>query len=217
MSALLPSLPVILLGGGGHGKVVLGALLSAGCRVEAVVDADATLTGGTILGIPVIGGDEVLAGLDPSSRLLANGVGSTGDAALRRKVFETFKKQGFGFATVVHPSAMVAPEVDLAEGAQIMAGAVIQPGTRIGANAIVNTGSRLDHDCRIGDHAHVAPGVVLCGGVHVGASAHIGAGAVVIQNITIGDGAMIAAGAVVVRAVAIGRRVAGNPAREMGL
>lgn len=207
--------PVVVIGAGGHAKVVLGALLAAGISVEALVDADSGLMGRLVLGVPVIGGDEVLDGRDPAGLLLANGVGSTGNPGPRRRVFEHFKARGFSFATIVHPAAVIGPEVDLAEGAQVMAGAVIQPGCRIGANAVVNTGARLDHDCRIGDHAHVSPGAVLCGTVTVGETAHVGAGAVVVQNVAIGSGALIAAGAVVIRVVAAGVRVAGVPAGEM--
>ncbi len=90
------------------------------------------------------------------------------------------------FETVIHPSAVIAPEVHIDDGVQVMAGAIVQPGSWLGENVIINTGARVDHDCTIDAHAHVAPGVTLSGNVHVGNGAHIGAGATVIQGIKVG-------------------------------
>lgn len=208
-------LTVVIIGAGGHAKVVAGTLLAAGFSVEGLVDADPALAGKRVLGLPVLGGDEILEGRDPAGLLLANGIGSTGNSGVRRKVFDRFKSRGFSFVTLRHPAAVVSAEVGLAEGAQVMAGAVIQPGCRIGANSIVNTGARIDHDCRIGDHAHIAPGAVLCGTVTVGDAAHVGAGAVVVQNIVVGNDVLVAAGATVTHHIDNARRVAGTPAREM--
>ena len=81
---------------------------------------------------------------------------------------------------ISHVSAAIASDATLGDGAQVMAGAVIQPAARIGRNVLVNTRAVVEHDCVVGDHAHVAPGAVLCGGVSIGESAHIGAGAVIL-------------------------------------
>lgn len=207
--------PVIVIGSGGHAKVVIEALQRAGRRVIGRTDSDPAQGGIDIGGVPFLGDDAALTTRDPASLELANGIGSTGDAARRIAVFEAFRAQGFRFTRVIHPSAIIAADADIGEGAQIMAGAVIQPGCRIGANVIVNTGARIDHDCAIGEHAHVAPGAILCGAVMVGARSHIGAGAVVIQTVGIGEDCMVAAGAVVVDDVPAGSRVAGTPARPM--
>ena len=121
------------------------------------------------------------------------------------------KAAGFTFISFNHPSAVLAADTSIGEGAQIMAGAVLQPGVSLGINCIVNTRASLDHDCRIGDHVHIAPGAVLSGGVTIGDGCHIGTGAIVIQNIRIGAGAMIAAGAVITRDVLPGARVKPGP------
>lgn len=213
--AMSVPLPTVVIGAGGHGKVILEALLEAGIEVIAVVDSDAERHGTTLLDVPVVGGDQELQRWRPQDILLANGIGSTGQRH-RRHLFERMKAAQYRFATIIHPSAVIGREAMIAEGGQVMAGAVLQPGVLLGRNAIVNTGARIDHDCVIGDHCHVAPGAVLCGGVRVDLDAHVGAGAVVIQNMVIGEGALVAAGAVVVRPVSAGGRVGGVPAKEMG-
>lgn len=166
------------------------------------------------MGVPVIGDDEEVMKYPVETIGLVNGVGSVRVNPRRRQLFERFKSKGYQFANVVHPSAIIATDVVLSEGAQIMAGAVIQAGCHIGMNAVINTGSILDHDCHIGDHAHIAPGVTLSGGVRVGENTHVGTGATVIQGIKLGRSSLVAAGAVVIRDVPDGVAVAGVPAKE---
>lgn len=208
------SLPLIILGAGGHAKVLIDALLASSAVITGIVDPDLSLLGTTILGVPVLGGDEVVNEFPPTLIQLVNGLGSVGLPIKRQQLYEKFKGLGYSFASVVHPSAVIASDVILGEGAQVMAGAVIQPGCRIGIDSIINTRASVDHDCCLGNHLHIAPGVTLSGMVTVGKFTHIGTGATVIQGITIGCGCMIAAGAVVTKDIVDGVRVQGIPARE---
>lgn len=207
--------PILVLGAGGHAKVVIDALAAIGATVVGIADPDPKTCGRTILNVPVIGGDETVEAWATDEITLANGVGSTGNVSVRREVFERFHSRGYDFETIIHPSAIVSAETEIGVGAQIMAGVIIQPGTRIGLNTIVNTGAQIDHDGSIGDHVHISPGAVLSGTVSVGSGTHIGAGATIIQDITIGDDCLVAAGAVVTRNLADGSRVAGVPARSL--
>jgi UDP-perosamine 4-acetyltransferase len=196
--------PVAVLGGGGHGRVVIEALLRAGATVFGVIDPkpEAALP----VGVRYLGAS--LAAIEPGSADVAIGVGSidVGAANPRPRLFDEARAAGFAVRSVCHPSAILAADVKLGAGSQVMAGAILQPGVTLGVNCIVNTGASLDHDCRIGDHVHVAPGAVLSGGVVVGRGCHIGVGAVIIQGIRIADEALIPAGAVITRDVAAGVR-----------
>ena len=208
------TLPVLILGGGGHAKVVIAALQAAGVEIAGIVDADPARVGGAILEIPVIGDDRAVAGFAPETVRLTVGVGSTGDPSTRQSLFARFRQRRYRFATVVHPAAVIVADSALGEGTQVMAGAVIQPGCRIGANVIVNTSASIDHDCVVGDHVHIAPGCTLSGGVTIGKGAHLGTGATVIEGIDIGSRCLIAAGTVVTKPVAPGARISGVPGRE---
>lgn len=207
------TLPLIIIGAGGHAKVLVAALPLNSLR--GLTDADPEKCGRLILGAPVLGDDSVILTFGVTEVALINGLGSTGNAKFRVQIFDRFRALGYKFADVIHPSAWISPDVDLAEGIQVMAGAVIQPGCRVGENTIINTGALIDHDCQIDRHCHIASGVTLSGGVSVGAYSHIGAGATVIEGIHIGAHCLVAAGAVVVTDVASGTRVAGVPAKEM--
>lgn len=202
---------IVILGAGGHGKVVASSLLRAGQTVLGFVDADPALWGKTILGLPVLGGDDQIR----PGMLLVNGVGSVGRPARRREIFESLKDKGFAFLSVVDPTAIVGPEVVIGEGAQILAGAVVQPGAFIGRNSVVNTRASIDHDVTLGAHVHIAPGAVLSGNVTVGDEAHVGTGACVRQGVRIASGAVIGVGAAVVSDVAENSLVAGVPARPL--
>jgi sugar O-acyltransferase (sialic acid O-acetyltransferase NeuD family) len=205
--------PVVILGGGGHARVVIDALRCAGHVIAGVIDPKADVAQSLPKGVTWLGKD--LSQVKAREVEVAIGVGSLEASAqnARVRLFGEAKAGGFEVITVKHPSAIVAGDVALGEGSQIMAGAILQTGVRTGINCIVNTGASIDHDCRIGDHVHIAPRAVLSGTVDVGTGCHLGTGAVVIQNIRIGDWAMIAAGAVITSDVQPGARVAPGPQR----
>jgi sugar O-acyltransferase (sialic acid O-acetyltransferase NeuD family) len=209
-----PTSRVVILGAGGHARVVLALLRATGATVAGCVAPDRPDSRWP-REIAWLGNDDSLRSLGTKDVLLANGIGSIDDCGPRRKAFEVARSAGFHFLTVCHPRATVEADVSLGEGAQVMAGAILQTGVRIGANAIINTGAIVDHDSLIGDHAHVAPGSRLSGGVTIGSAAHIGTGTIVIQGITIGNGAVVGAGAVVLADVADDSRVAGVPAAPL--
>jgi len=205
---------LVIIGAGGHARVLVEALKARGLTPIGFVTREPEKALGIMAGIPRIGDDDSLLAGGAQGVILVNGVGSVGDPKRRQAAFETFRAKGFNFALVIHPSAVIASDVVLAEGAQIMAGAVLQPGVRVGVNAIVNTGAIVDHDVMIGNHAHIAPNACLAGNVTVGDGTHIGASAIVIQNVHINERVLVAAGAVVIGDIPAGTTSKGNPARS---
>jgi sugar O-acyltransferase (sialic acid O-acetyltransferase NeuD family) len=204
---------LVIYGAGGHGKVILDAVLRSGrYRVVGLLDDDVALHGKTVLGIPVLGG---FSELDRRELRGCQLVLAVGPNSKRRELRERLRPLGFTFACLVHPSAQIGEGVSLGVGTVALAGVVINAETSVGEHVIVNTGATIDHDCRIGDFAHISPGVHLAGDVRVGALAHVGIGACVIPGITIGEGATVGAGAAVVEDVAPGKTVGGVPAREI--
>ncbi|MGD2152847.1 MAG: acetyltransferase [Gemmatimonadales bacterium] len=203
--------PVIIYGAGGHGKVVLDALLRSGREIAGFVDDDPQRAGDHHCGYPVAAAPGDLDSPDAADLVVA-----IGDAAGRQRATARVEELGYGLATAVHPTAVIADGVRLAPGAMVMAGAVVNPDVSIGRSTIINTGAIVDHDCTIGDFAHVGPGARLAGGVRVGARTLVGVGASAIPGVSIGADAVVAAGAVVVADVEDGMKVAGIPARPIG-
>jgi UDP-perosamine 4-acetyltransferase len=209
------NLPVIILGAGGHAQVLADTLLSNSKGIIGFTDQNVALADTRPLGIEILGSDEILDRYKPDSVLLVNGIGSVDSTQCRASIYSRMKQQGYRFATIVHPSAVIGREVVLAEGVQVLAGAVIQTGTVIGENSIVNTKASIDHHCHIGAHVHLAPGVVLSGGVTIGDCVHMGTGTIVIQGVTVGTGCLVGAGALVLADVESGSKVVGAPARRI--
>lgn len=207
--------PVIIIGAGGHAKVLLEILQLTGSEIVGLTDLDPKKAGQCIYGSTILGADQSVLGRKPQEIILVNGVGSTETMDARKEVFERFTNQGYEFATVVHPSAIISSKSELGAGVQVMAGAVVQPDAGISANCIINTGAIVEHDCRIGAHVHIAPGATLSGGVVVGAQTHIGTGATIVQGVIVGEKCTVAAGAVVLGNVSDGAKVAGVPAKEI--
>lgn len=203
--------PIVIIGGGGHTRVLIDVLESLNAKIEGIVTQDRNLVGNMVLGIPVIALDRDIKS-DPAKVLLVNGVGNkarSGDSGLRvrQQVVEQFTRLGFRFASVISNHARVSAHNKLAEGVQILHGAIIQPASRIDAHTIVNTGAIVEHDCRVGSYVHLGPGAVLCGHVQIGNHAHIGANSTVVQELIVGDKAVIGAGLRVARNVAPGETV----------
>lgn len=141
----------IVVGAGGHARVLIKALQRHGAEIIGITDANPALKGKQIAGLLVLGPDDLLGDYSREV-LLVNGLGSVSSMTSRRAVFERLHGLGFKFVTVVHPSAICEDDALLGEGAQVMAGVVIQIGCSFGPNSIVNTRATIDHDCQIGAH-----------------------------------------------------------------
>lgn len=200
--------PVLVIGGGGHAKVVISTLRATGVHPCAVFDDDRARWGTTLCGLPIRG---------PIARVQelggARGVLAIGGNVVRAQIAAALP--GVEWLSVVHPRAAVDETVELGPGTVVFAGAVIQPDTRLGSHVIVNTGATVDHDCEVGEYVHLAPGVHVAGGVRIGAGAFLGIGASVIPGRVLGAGCTVGAGAVVVRDVPDRITVVGVPARPL--
>jgi UDP-perosamine 4-acetyltransferase len=207
---------VIVIGGGGHARVVVATLLLQDVPVVGFVEPDSRVGNAGRLPVPWLGADDALSQYPPETVVLANGVGSSASMSLRAEVFRRLKKAGYRFCQVIHPAAIVASGTALGEGVQIMAGAIVQSGCRLAEDVLVNTGAVVDHDSAIGAHSHVASGAVLSGSVTLEQEVHVGCGATIIQGVRVGSGALVAAGSVVIADVGAAARVAGVPAQAIG-
>lgn len=204
--------PIIILGNGGHASVLTEILLLQGRKILGYT-APEDLTNSN--GLVYLGTDEVIRKYNPIEVELVLGLGTVGISNVRQSIFEELKNQGYIFATCVHPTAIMSTTTVLAEGVQVMAGAIIQSQAQIGENTIINTGAIIEHDCVIGSHVHVAPGVTLSGSVHIGNGSHIGTGSSIIQRITIGKNTIIGAGAIVISNIGTNKKAFGVPAKEV--
>jgi len=203
---------IVIIGAGGHGRVVLDILRAAGRdHVLGFLDSSPALHGRRIDGVPVIGDISALV------KLRADGVEGAiiaiGDNGIRREYVESVGHAGFSLMNAIHPSADVASTCTMGKNVVIAAGSVVCAHCQIGNSVILNTACIVDHESIVGNAAHVCPGARLAGRVVIESGAFVGIGATVIQTVRIGADAVVGAGAVVIRDVPAGSTVVGVPAR----
>lgn len=206
---------VVVVGAGGHGKVVISLLKKLPHRLLGYVDPMAR---GIVLGIQRLGDDGVLPSLlehYPGCHAVI-GVGRVEAASrLGYRLLARLEAMGFALPPVVSPEAVVNEEVVLGAGTVVCDGAIVNSGTTIGRGCILNTHCTVEHDCCLGENVHIAPAAVLSGGVSIGDHCMVGVGATVIQGVRVAADCMIGAGAVVVRDIEGHGVYAGNPARKL--
>ena len=191
--------PLIILGAGGHAKIVVDLCMSLGLEVAGVISPSGSAGSFLMSEIPILGADEILENYPPGQYDLAVGVGSTRSTSLRSKLYTMGKSKGYHFPSLCHNFTHISLDVEISEGVQIMAGSVVTVGVKLEENVLINTKSSIDHDTVIGRHTHIAPGSIVCGNVIIGQNSHISCGATIVNGITLGTNVFVAAGAVVIK------------------
>ncbi len=205
---------LVIFGASGHAKVVIDIIEQQGMHdIAGLLDDNITRKGERFFGYDVLGTRAELPAL--LSARLRHAIVAIGDNAGRAAVAAHLARQGWQFASAVHPRTSISRGVKLGPGSVVMAGCVVNADAQLGNHVILNTGATVDHDCRIEDGVHIAPGCHLCGGVRVGEGTLLGAGSTVTPGVRIGKNAIVGAGSTVIRDVTDGAKVSGSPARPL--
>ena len=198
----------MIVGCGGHGRVVADAALAQGAWNEVIAtDRDPARCSGELLpGVRTVALQEAEA----SGAQVHVAIGTP--EARERELHAAGSRQ---FATVIHPAAVVSPHAHVGPASFVAAQAVVAPGAQLGASVIVNHGAVVDHDVIVGDLTHVAPLAALGGGARIGRHVLVGAGARVLPGVSVADGVTIGAGAVVHESITEAGTYTGVPARRV--
>ena len=197
---------LIIIGAGGHGKVLADNALKNGYENICFIDDSAT---GEVIGFPIVGTSADIMNLNDGKTDFVIGIGNN---TVRKTIAEQYN---VNWVSMIHPSAQIAIDVRIGKGTIVMANSVINACTTIGNHCIINTGAIVEHDNVIGDYVHISPGANLGGTVNVGEQAHVGIGATVRNNIDICKHCIVGAGAVVVKNTVDGGTYVGVPARKI--
>ncbi len=204
---------LVVLGGGGHARVVLAMLDALTIRATGYVAPQRSEHN---LEIAFLGTDEEWLAQRGSAGIDAViGIGKIDAGDARLLLMRRLESVGVGFPAFVEPTASLHPDVRLGAGSVVLTGAAVIVGTRLGCACIVNTSATIDHECDIGDDVHIAPGAVLAGGVTVGSHSLVGVGARVLPGLRISERTIVGAGAVVTRDIQVPGIYAGVPARRI--
>lgn len=192
---------VIIIGAGGHGRVVADIVKKSGDKVLGFLD-DKNDTDINVLG-------KINDCVKYTDKLFIIAIGNN---KIRKEIAE--KYPFLKYYTAIHPRAVIADNVVIMEGTCVMANAVINNSAKIGRHSIINTNATVEHDNILSDFVHVSPNAALCGTVVVGEGTHIGAGAVVRNNISITSDCVVGIGAAVVSNIEVSGVYIGVPARK---
>ena len=199
---------LIIIGAGGHGRVVADIAQKLGTyeTISFLDDGNAKET----MGLPIVGKtSDVEKYIDTADVFVA-----IGNNKVRGDFVERLLALGASVPTLIHPSADIGTCVEIGAGTAIMAGTVINPCSKLGKGVIVNTCSSIDHDCEVGDYCHISVGAHIAGTVTIGTHSWLGIGAIVRNNVDICEECMIGAGAVVVKDITESGTYVGVPAKR---
>lgn len=209
---------VLILGGHGDGLVaaqVLRDMQRNGQNIElAGFLNDHTPKGGNIAGIPVLGTIQEW-GTFPTDTMFHVALHKVGHMRARVALIESLNLPPDRLASLVHPSAQIADDVEIGAGALIASFVTCQPAVAIGRYATVRAGANLGHNVRLDDFAYVGPNATLCGRANTGKGSHVAPGAIVADGITLSDFALLGAGGVAFRPLGKDEVWMGNPARKV--
>lgn len=208
----MPNQSLVILGAGGHARVVAEVAGILGCSLVGYL-APRAAEPSHAPHLRYLGNDGAIPALLAAGHDFILGIGFVDAAGATRRMVLVAQIPQDRLARLVHPTAVVSPSARIASGVFVAAGTILGTGSQAGSGAILNSGAIIDHDCRIGTNSHVAIGARISGEVTVGRNCLIGAGATIRQGLYIGDNTVVAAGAVVLHDVVPGSTVAGIPAR----
>jgi UDP-perosamine 4-acetyltransferase len=200
--------PVLVFGGGGHGKQVIDLLRRLTALEPAGIIDDTLPPGERVAGVEVLGGVDSLErarerGLD----LAVNAVGGVNDIEARAAVSARLRAAGFRLPTLVDPSAVVEPSATLDDGCQVFALAYVGSHSRLAQDVLVNATAVVNHDCSLGATTNLSPGALLAGQVTTGELVRVGMGATVNVELTLGRLSRVGNGATVKADVPASTRV----------
>ncbi len=205
---------LIIVGAGGFGREILAwARDSADAgrhwRVRGFLDDNDRALWNRDVGVPVL---DRIADYEPRKNEVF--VCAIGQPKLRRQVFEQLVRRGAEFATLVHPTAVVAERAKLGAGVIVCPFALVSVDARVGVGAAIYYHSSVDHDAVVGEYSQISAHCDITGGARVGKEVFMGSHASVLPGVNVGDRAVIGAGAVVTKDVLPGVTVTGVPARR---
>lgn len=137
------------------------------------------------------------------------------DPAAKRRIADSLRARGARFATVIHPSAVIARSARLGEGVTVCPMALVSADADIEDFVAINAMSSIGHDVRLGTCSTLSAHVDLTGRVTVGEECFFGTGAKVLPGVKIGAKAKIGAGAVIMRSVKAESVMYAAPAKKL--
>jgi acetyltransferase EpsM len=200
-------IPFVIIGSGGHAKVVMDALEKNHHAILSIFDDDIKKVGTSFSSGYFI---QQTPDIHWWQEHTIQAIIAVGSNQARKKIVEKLGNN-VDWGQAIHPSSIIHKSAIIGKDVYIGANVVIQADAIIGDHSIINTGAIIEHDVVVGNYCHVAPRVTLTGHTQVGDGTLIGAGATTIPSIKIGSWCTIGAGSVIVKDIDNSKKAYGNP------
>jgi sugar O-acyltransferase (sialic acid O-acetyltransferase NeuD family) len=182
-------------------------------NIVGFIDDDPSQYGKDCCGIKVIGGRDMLKEI-PDAFVLA--VPGSPTSYLRRKdIIGSLQLDQSRFASIIHPSAVLAPDAVIGHNTIVMPNVIISCGVRIGSHCILLPNSVVSHDSVVGDYCCIGSNVSISGSVTIGSECYIGSGVKVRESVRIGNRSLVGLGSNVISDIEESIVVVGNPAKSI--
>lgn len=183
---------IIIVGAGGHGKVILDILL----KMKKISKDNFEILGflddkkkDAIIGYPILGDLDGIKKLKENEKNFF--VIAFGKNELREKIEK--KNSNLKYITVIDPSVILGAECEIGDGTVIKANCVISPGTKIGKHCIINSLVSVEQDTVIEDFVHIYPNVSIYGeniikkGITIFSNASTENGVIIYKDLNYGE------------------------------
>lgn len=139
------------------------------------------------------------------------------DSRIKQILYQAFAEslqlQPARFASLRHPSAVIARSARLAAGLQIESLVSISACAEIAFGVNIKRNSSVGHHSQLGPFVTLNPGVTVNSSVSIGQGTRIGAGSVIRDHVRIGKNCLIGMGSVVTKDLPDHVIAFGNPCR----
>lgn len=162
---------LLIVGAGGHGKVVKETADALGKfeRIEFLDDVNPK----------AIGKLEEMEKFQDQFDCIFPAVGNN---ELRRKIMENAKKMDYEVPILVHPTAYVSPSAKLGNGTIVEAMAVIHTKAVVEEGCIIAIGALVDHEALIEKYTYISCGTIVKANAKVGQLLTIPSGIIVTKE-----------------------------------
>lgn len=199
------SADIVLIGAGGHAKVILQILMNLKYNILGFIDEKVDhfinlqkVSDDFLFSSPNLGHQLGKQKFETNHHLNKEAViafGAINVEGLKRRtcVFQAYRNKQITFPAIVDVTAIVAETVRFDEGVTVSPGVIINANVSLSQAVIINTGVIVEHDVSIGEGSHIAPGAIVLGGARVGMNCMVGAGAVILPYTAVPDNTLVPA------------------------
>lgn len=143
---------LLILGAGGHGRVVKETAEAMGC-FSKIDFLDDNIENNAAIGIC----DEYIKYIDNYTY----GFSAFGNNELRMEWINKLTKAGYKIPTLIYPNGFISPTAKIAQGSIIGAKAGVNTNTVVEKGCIISIGAIIDHDCIIKEGCHINAGAIV--------------------------------------------------------